>query len=61
MPIDEMVSLSAIVAEQSTVISAILEDLLAIARMRGPGLTVSEREVDLLREVKVAVDSLGKR
>jgi hypothetical protein len=59
MPIAEVVSLASIIAEQSTVIAAILEDLLAAARMRGTGLTVSMQVVDLGHEARTAVASLG--
>ena len=59
MPVAEVVSLASIIAEQSTVIAAILDDLLAAARMRGTGLTVSVQVVDLLNEARTAVAGLG--
>lgn len=59
MPVAEVVSLASIIAEQSTVIAAILEDLLAAARMRGTGLTVSVQVVDLSHEARTAVAGLG--
>ena len=59
MPAAEVVSLASIIAEQSTVIAAILEDLLAAARMRGSGLTVNVQAVDLLHEARTAIAGLG--
>lgn len=59
MPVDELISLSTIIAEQSTSIAAVIEDLLAMARIRGPGLTVSTVDVDLVAQVGLAASSLG--
>ncbi len=59
MPVEELVALSTIIAEQSTSIAAVIEDLLAMARLRGPGLTVSAVDVDLVAEVELAASSLG--
>lgn len=59
MPVEELVALSTIIAEQSTSIAAVIEDLLAMARIRGPGLTVNVVDVDLLGEVRLAASSLG--
>ena len=51
--------MASIIAEQSTVIAAILDDLLAAARMRGSGLTVNVQVVDLVHEARTAVAGLG--
>lgn len=64
MTLEDLSDLSGIIAEQATAMSTTIDDLLALVRMQGPGLSVSAGTVDLYKEAKSVVDataSLGDR
>lgn len=58
---DEVIELIGLIAQQSSEVATIVEDLLVAARTRGGSLGVSATPVDLAREAEATLQSLGLR